>query len=116
MAHNSTTFAQLLKLVLRHEFEGLAEGHGVCRLMRRSQFLVMRTARPAGRTSLRDVLSNLSVQSRKLRHLRVGGVSWSSLGRAQAEKPWGYSRHCGCRRRASSRRTGRTWISTGSTR
>ena len=116
MAHNSTTFAQLLKLVPRHEFEGLAEGHRVCRLMRRRQFVVMRTARSAGRTSLRDILSNLSAQSRKLRRLGVDGVSWSSLGRAQAEKPWGYSRHCGCRRRASSRRVGRTWISTGSAR
>ena len=42
----------------------------------------------AGRCSLRDIVSNLSAQSRKLYHLGVGEVPRSSLARVNAEKPW----------------------------
>ena len=92
MAHNSTVFAQLLKLVPRHEFEGLAREHGSGRkarkLTRWSQFVAMGMAQLAGRSSLRDIVSNLSAQSRKLCHLGAGEVSRSSLSRVNADKPW----------------------------
>ena len=92
MAHNSTVFAQLLKLVPRHEFEGLAREHGSGRkarkLTRWSQFVAMGMAQLAGRSSLRDIVSNLSAQSRKLYHLGAGEVSRSSLSRVNADKPW----------------------------
>lgn len=42
-------------------------------------------AQLAGRVSLRDVVSSLSAQSRKLYHLGVGEVSRSSLARVNAE-------------------------------
>ena len=45
-------------------------------------------AQLAGRCSLRDIVSNLSAQSRKLYHLGVCEVSRSSLARVNAEKPW----------------------------
>ena len=92
MAHNSTIFGQLLKLVPRHEFEGLAAEHKTGRMPRKlprwSQFVAMGMAQLAGRVSLRDIVSNLSAQSRKLYHLGVGEVSRSSLARVNAEKPW----------------------------
>ena len=70
MAHNSTIFGQLLKLVPRHEFERLAAEHKSGRMARKmtrwSQFVAMGMAQLAGRASLRDIVSNLSAQSRKL--------------------------------------------------
>ena len=76
MAHNSTIFSQLLKLVPRHEFEGLAEKHRSGRMARSmtrwSQFVAMAMGQLAGRCSLRDIVSNLDAQSRKLYHLGVG--------------------------------------------
>ena len=92
MAHNSTIFGHLLKLVPRHEFEGLARKHGTGRkprkLSRWGQFVAMGMAQLSGRRSLRDIVSNLSAQSRKPCHLGVGEVSRSSLARVNAEKPW----------------------------
>ena len=92
MAHNSTIFGQLLKLVSRREFEALAEKHKAGRMPRKltrwDQFVAMGMAQLTGRCSLRDIVSNLSAQSRKLCHLGVGEVSRSSLARVNAEKPW----------------------------
>ena len=48
----------------------------------------MGMAQLAGRSSLRDIVSNLSAQSRKLYHLGAGEVSRSSLSRVNADKPW----------------------------
>ena len=73
MAHHNTVFSQLLKLVPRHEFETLAnrhhEGRKLRKMTRWSQFVAMATAQLAGRSSLRDVVSNLSAQVAKLYHL-----------------------------------------------
>ncbi len=92
MAHNSTIFGQLLKLVPRHQFEWLAAEHKSGRMARKltrwDQFVAMGMAQLSGRVSLRDIVSNLSAQSRKLYHLGVGEVSRSSLARVNAEKPW----------------------------
>ena len=92
MAHNSTIFGQLLKLLPRHEFDKLAEKHKTGRMSRKltrwGQFVAMGAAQLTGRCSLRDIVSNLSAQSRKLYHLGVGEVSRSSLARVNAEKPW----------------------------
>ena len=92
VAHNSTIFGQLLKLLPRHEFEALAGKHKAGRMPRKltrwDQFVAMGMAQLTGRCSLRDIVSNLSAQSRKLYHLGVGEVSRSSLARVNAEKPW----------------------------
>ena len=88
-----TDICNRLKLVPRHEFEKLAERHKSGRkartVTRWSQFVAMGMAQLAGRASLRDIVSNLSAQSRKLCHLGVGDVSRSSLARVNAEKPIG---------------------------
>ena len=73
MAHNDTVFAQVLKLVPRHEFESLARKHKSGRMSRSmtrwSQFVAMGMAQLTGRCSLRDIVSNLAAQSCKLYHL-----------------------------------------------
>ena len=93
MAHHSTIFAQLLKLVPRHEFEKLAaehkSGRAARRLTRWGQFVAMAMAQLAGRASLRDIEANMGAQSRKLYHLGVREVSRSSLGRVNRDKPSG---------------------------
>ena len=92
MAHNGTVFAQVLKLVPRHEFESLARKHKSGRMSRSmtrwGQFVAMGMAQLTGRCSLRDIVSNLAAQSCKLYHLGVGVVTRSSLARVNAEKPW----------------------------
>ena len=45
-------------------------------------------AQLTGRQSLRDIVSNLSAQGRKLYHLGVMTVSRSSLARVNAEQPY----------------------------
>ena len=59
------------------------------KLTRWDQFAAMGMAQLTGRCSLRDIVSNLSAQSRKLYRLGAGEVSRSSLARVNAEKPWG---------------------------
>ena len=92
MAHNDTVFAQVLKLVPRHEFESLARKHKSGRMSRSmtrwGQFVAMGMAQLTGRCSLRDIVSNPAAQSCKLYHLGVGVVTRSSLARVNAEKPW----------------------------
>ena len=92
MAHNNTVFAQVLKLVPRHEFESLARKHKSGRMARSmtrwGQFVAMGMAQLTGRCSLRDIVSNLAVQSCKLYHLGVDLMTRSSLARVNAEKPW----------------------------
>ena len=92
MAHHNTVFAQLLKLVPRHEFESLANQHHCGRKLRKmtrwAQFVAMATAQLSGRNSLRDVVSNLMAQARKLYHLGIRSVSRSSLSRVNESQPY----------------------------
>ena len=92
MAHHNTVFAQLLKLVPRHEFESLANQHHCGRKLRKmtrwAQFVAMATAQLSSRNSLRDVVSNMAAQARKLYHLGIRSVSRSSLSRVNASQPY----------------------------
>jgi len=92
LAHNNTVFSQLLKLVPRHEFETLANQHHVGRKLRKmtrwSQFIALATAQLSGRSSLRDIVNNLSAQARKLYHLGATRVSRSSLARVNQSQSY----------------------------
>lgn len=92
MAHHNTVFSQLLKLVPRHEFEALAnrhhEGRKLRKMTRWSQLTAMMLAQLSGRSSLRDVVSNLSAQTAKLYHLGAGVVTRSSLARVNERQPY----------------------------
>lgn len=92
MAHNNTIFAQLLKLVSRHEFESLAkahhEGQKLRKMNRWSQFVALTLGQLSQRISLRDICNNLIVQSGKLYHLGCVDVSRSSLSRVNEKQPY----------------------------
>ena len=91
MAHHNTVFAQLLKLVPRHQFETLAKSHHRGRRFRKtsrwSQFVALATGQLAGRRSLRDIVSNLNAQSASHYHLGTGRVTRSTLARVNEQQP-----------------------------
>ena len=92
MAHHNTVFAQLLKYIPRHEFEALAsqhhEGQKLRKMSRWSQFVALSLAQYAGRSSLRDIVCNLSAQTAKLYHLGSARVTRSSLARVNENQPY----------------------------
>ena len=92
MAHNNTVFAQLLKLLPRHEFETLAKQHHSGRAFRKnsrwSQLVAMMMGQISGRNSLRDMIDNLGAQAHRLYHLGSKVLSRSSLSRINNDKPY----------------------------
>ncbi len=91
MAHCNTIFAQILKLVPRHEFEILAKQHHSGRSFRTasrwSQFVTLTMAQLSGRSSLRDIIDNVSAQAHRLYHLGSVKLSRSNLSRINEDKP-----------------------------
>lgn len=92
MAHHNTVFAQLLKFVPRHEFESLAnrhhEGQKLRKMSRWSQYVALCLAQVAGRSSPRDIVSNISAQTAKLYHLGSARVTRTSLARVNERQPY----------------------------
>ena len=80
MAHHNTVFVQLLRFLPRHEFDAEARQHqrgqGLRVMSRWAQFVALGLAQLTGRQSLRDIVSNLSTQGRKLYHLSRLRNSW----------------------------------------
>lgn len=91
MAHHNTVFAQLLKLVPRHEFESLAKKHHSGRKLRKvtrwSQLVAMMLGQLTSRLSLRDIEANLKVNERSLYHLGATPLARSSLARLNEKQP-----------------------------
>ena len=92
MAHSSTILSQLLRLVSRHDFkrieeEGFKFGRKSRSLTRWGQFVAMMFAHLTGRTSLRDIASQLGAQTRRLYHLGVRTVKRSTLSDANQGRP-----------------------------
>jgi len=91
LAHSNTVFAQLLKLVPRHQFEVLAEAHHLGRRFRKtsrwSQFVALAMGQLSGRHSLRDVVANASAQSSSWYHLGARRVTRSTLARVNEQQP-----------------------------
>ena len=83
--------SQFLKLVCRHEFESLAkqhhQGQKLRSMTRWAQFTALVMAQLTGRTSLRDIESNMAAQQSKLYHLGVCKVSRSTLARVNEKQP-----------------------------
>ncbi|RLA40622.1 MAG: IS4 family transposase [Gammaproteobacteria bacterium] len=92
MAHHSTVFSQIFKLIPRHEFEVLANKHHSGRSFRTasrwSQFVTMAMAQLAGRNSLRDIVENVSAQAHRLYHLGSAKLTRSNLSRINEDKPY----------------------------
>jgi Transposase DDE domain/Domain of unknown function (DUF4372) len=91
MSHHNTIFSQLLKFIPRHEFESLTKHHhqgaALRKMTRWAQFVALGLAQLSGRNSLRDIVSNISVQTNKLYHLGIAKVSRSSLARINEQQP-----------------------------
>jgi putative transposase len=92
LSHHNTVFAQLLKLIPRHEFETLSQAHHRGQKLRKinrwSQFVALATAQLSGRNSLRDIVFNLNAQIQSLYHLGCRLVSRSSLSRVNEQQPY----------------------------
>ena len=92
LPHFDTVFAQLLKLVPRHDFDRQAKAHhcgAALRTMTRwSQFVATGMGHLCRRCSLRDVVATLQAQGSRLYHLGVKRVARSSLARVNAEQPY----------------------------
>ena len=91
MAHHSTVLSQILRIVSRHEFDALAQRHHRGRKLRAisrwDQFVALTVAQLTGRSSLRDIVTNLRAQTHKLYHLGSQPVSRSSLARVNETQP-----------------------------
>ena len=91
LSHHNTAFQQLLKPVLRHEFESLARQHHCGQKLRSAsrwdQFIGMAMAQLSGRQSLRDIQANLEAQRHKLYHLGAKPVPRSTLARLNEKQP-----------------------------
>jgi hypothetical protein len=91
LSHNNTAFHQVLKPVLRHEFEGLAKEHHHGQRLRSAtrwdQFVGMCMSQLSGRQSLRDIQSNLEAQQQKLYHLGAKPIARSTLSRLNDQQP-----------------------------
>ena len=92
MAHNNTVFGQILKLVSRHDFEALANQHHSGQKLRKTsrwtQFVALSLGQLSQRISLRDIVSNLSAQTKKLYHLGCEPIARSSLARLNEKQPY----------------------------
>lgn len=91
MSHSNTAFHQLLKPLLRHEFEAEAQKHHVGQKLRSAsrwdQFVGMAMSQLSGRQSLRDIQSNLESQQHKLYHLGAKPIARSTLARLNEQQP-----------------------------
>ncbi len=92
MAHANTVFAQLLRLVSRHEFQSLANRHhrgqALRKISRWDQFVSLMMAQLSGRQSLRDIEANMNAQSGSRYHLGVRRIAKSSLARVNEKQPY----------------------------
>ena len=92
MAHCNTILSQILNLVPRHEFESLAIEHHSGRAFRKtsrwSQFVAMCIGQLTSRSSLRDLVENISAQEHRLYHLGSSKISRSTLSRINEDKPY----------------------------
>ena len=91
MSHHNTVFAQLLKLVPRHQFESAAKQHHKGRKFRKtsrwSQFVAMTMGQLSGRLSLRDVVANAAAQRSRWYHLGATPINRSTLARVNEQQP-----------------------------
>lgn len=91
LSHSNTAFHQLLKPLVRHEFDSLALEHHSGQKLRSAtrwdQFVGMAMSQLSGRQSLRDIESNLESQQDKLYHLGAKPIARSTLARLNEKQP-----------------------------
>ena len=91
LSHQNTVFHQLLKPILRQDFERLAKQHHQGQKLRSAtrwdQFIAILMSQLSCRQSLRDIQSNLESQQEKLYHLGAKRIARSTLARLNKEQP-----------------------------
>uniref|UniRef100_UPI00124FD73D DUF4372 domain-containing protein n=5 Tax=Acinetobacter junii TaxID=40215 RepID=UPI00124FD73D len=91
MSHQNTVFHQLLKPILRQDFERLAKLHHSGQKLRSAtrwdQFVAILMSQLSCRQSLRDIQSNRESQQEKLYHLGAKRIARSTLARLNEEQP-----------------------------
>lgn len=91
LSHQNTVFHQLLKPILRQDFERLAkqyhQGQKLRSATRWDQFIAILMSQLSCRQSLRDIESNLESQQEKLYHLGAKRIARSTLARINEEQP-----------------------------
>lgn len=92
MAYSNTILNQIVSLFPRHEFEQLAKTYHVGQKFRSfnrwSQFLAMTIAQISSRKSLRDVVSNIAVQRKRIYHLGMRPTKRTTLARVNEQQPY----------------------------
>lgn len=90
-SHQNTVFHQLLKPILRQDFERLVkqyhQGQKLRLATRWDQFIAILMSQLSCRQSLRDIESNLESQQEKLYHLGAKRIARSTLARINEEQP-----------------------------
>ena len=91
MSHQNTVFHELIKPVVRQDFEQLAKVHHVGQKFRAAsrwdQFIAILMSQFSCRQSLRDIQSNLECQQEKLSHLGAKSIPRSTLARINEQQP-----------------------------
>ena len=91
MSLQNTVFHQLLKPILRPDFERLAQEHHHGQKLRSAtrwdQFIAILMSQLSCRQSLRDIQSNLECQHEKLNHFGAKSIARSTLARINQEQP-----------------------------
>ncbi len=92
MAHFNTVLNQLTALFSRHDFEKLANTHHNGQKFRSfnrwSQFVAMMIAQLSARKSLRDLVTNINAQGRRIYHLGMRQTSRATLARVNENQPY----------------------------
>jgi hypothetical protein len=92
MSYCNTILNQITSLFPRHEFEKLAKSHHTGQKFRSfsrwSQFLAMTIAQLSGRKSLRDLVTNINAQGRRIYHLGMKPTSRATLARINEQQPY----------------------------
>lgn len=101
MAHHSTVFAGILKMLPRHEFQKLAKTHDGPRrsdaMSRWTQFVALATAQLCGRSSLRDIESTVASQSHAQYHLGIGSIKRTTLSRSNQNLSYSFFEELFCK-------------------
>jgi len=91
LSHQNTVFHELIKPVVRQDFEQLAKVHHVGQKFRAAsrwdQFIAILMSQFSCRQSLRDIQSNLECQQEKLSHLGAKSIPRSTLARINEQQP-----------------------------
>lgn len=92
MAHSSTILSQLTAFFPRHEFDTLAKqyhhGQKFRSFSRWSQFVAMTIAQLSARKSLRDLVTNIQAQGRRIYHLGMRPTARVTLARVNEQQPY----------------------------